>query len=67
MFTRNFKQTSFEKVFRLIKAITYVFRGIHTPCPLMSMPVDKVKLTQYNKQINKRCAIANLVCCNKGT
>lgn len=67
LFTCNFKGNSFQKVFRLIKAITYLFGSIQTPGPLISVLADKVKLTQCNKHINKRHVITNLFCSNKGT
>lgn len=60
--------TSFKKKYsRWLKQITYLlFGGIQTPGPLMSMLADKVKLTQYNKHVNKHCAITSLVCCYIG-
>lgn len=65
--TCNFKGNSFQKIFRLIKAITYPSSVVQTPGPLISVLADKVKLTQCNKHINKRHAITNLFCSNKGT
>lgn len=65
--TCNFKGNSFQKIFRLIKAITYSSSVEQTPGPLISVLADKVKLTQCNKHINKRHAITNLFCSNKGT
>lgn len=59
--------TSLKKVFRLIKAITNLSGGIHTPGPLISVLADNVKFTQCNKQMNKRRAITYLFCCYKGT
>lgn len=59
--------TSFKiKYSRWLKQIIYLFGCIQTPGPLMSMLADKVKLTQYNKHVNKQCAITSLVCCYIG-
>lgn len=68
MFTCSFNLINFiKKIFRLIKAITYLSGGIHTPGPLIFVLADNVKFTQCNKQIKKRRAITYLCRCYKGT